>query len=111
MTINDRIQELIADEAFAKGIFEAGTPDELMKVFAEYRIDLEDMTKEAAFESIQKAKSDELLENELDDVSGGGIFTTMLFYTAPYVPGGAIVVGAVAVGALAYYAYRRYKKK
>lgn len=109
MTVEERVQELITSKTFAKSMFEAQTPDDLMQVFLAYQIELDGVSKEDAFASVQRAKDGELLDNELDNVSGG-VIPWWTFYAVNLVPGGALVVGAVAVGALAYGAYRYYKK-
>lgn len=107
--IEKKIQELTSNAAFAEGMFEAKTPDELMEVFAAHQVELEGVNKEDAFASVQRVKTGELLDTELDNVSGG-IIPWWTVYAVNFVPGGALIVGAAAVGALAYGAYRYYKK-
>ena len=41
MTVAERIQELTTNETFAKRMFEAQTPDDLMQVFSAFQIDLD----------------------------------------------------------------------
>lgn len=115
MTVDERVQELLNnDEVLGKMLY-AESPDELMQVFAENNIVLEQVTKEEAFDAFQRAKNGELSEEELDNVSGGVYFALKAgaFYLAVSgsVAGALCVVGGVAVIGLATYAgYRLIKK-
>lgn len=111
MTIEQRIQELVSNESFVEGIFTASTPDELLRIFDEFKIELDGISKEDAYESVQRIKNEELQADELEDVSGGVAISTLMMFGSPWIPGGPIILGAVAVGALAYRAYYRYKKR
>ena len=110
MSIEDRINELTSDEVFVSGMFEAKTPSELMTLFAEYKIELDNITPEEVFANIQKTKNGELQEDELENVSGGAIPLGLVVFCASSPLGAMVLTGAAAV-ALVGCAYYFYKKK
>jgi len=109
MAIEEKIQELVTNEEFAEGMFGATTPDELMKVFAEHHVEISGVTKEEAFTKVQQIKSGELLEDDLENISGGVMAPILLVTCVPGI--GWAAAGALAIGALATAAYHYYKKR
>ncbi len=111
MTAEEKIQELFDDEALLDRIFEAKDPDELMKIFAENNVTFEDVTKEEVFDAFQRAKTGELSEEELENVSGGfyvALKTAGIYFAYS---GSLCAAGGLALIGLAAYAGYRYIKK
>lgn len=123
--VEQRIAELMEDEAFLKEMLEAKSPEELVEVYERNNLVLGDISPEEAFAAVQaeKAKAeadDELSEDDLDNVAGGSKVYFALkiakgcFYMAGSGTVGTILLtvgGVAAIGLASYAAYRYIKKK
>ena len=122
--VESRVLELMENEAFLKEMLEAKSPEELMDVYKRNDLVLSDMTPEELFQAIQaeKAKaeaSEELSEDDLDEVVGGGkVYLAFKIakgcvYLATSGSVGSILLavgGIAAIGLATYAAYRLIKK-
>ena len=122
--VEQRILELMENEAFLQEMLAASTPEELVEVYNRNNLVLGDISPEEAFQAVQaeKAKAeadDELSEEDLDNVAGGSKVYFALkiakgcFYVAASGGVGSILltVGGIAAIGLASYAAYRYIKK
>ena len=115
--VKERIEELFDNEELLEKVFTAKTPDELWELFKENGVIFEDVTKEEVFDAFQKAKNtDELSEEELEDVSGGFWLKLSVGKFLISIGGASastvlLTVAGVAVIGLAAYAGYRYIKK
>lgn len=123
--VEQRIAELMEDEAFLKEMLEAKTPEELVEVYKRNNLVLGDISPEEAFAAVQAEKEkaeadDELSEDDLDAVAGGSKVYFALkiakgcFYVAASGGVGSIMLtvgGIAAIGLASYAAYRYIKKK
>lgn len=124
-TVEQKVLELMENEEFLKEMLEATSPEELVAVYTRNGIVLgDDITPEEAFAAVQaeKAKaeeSDELTEEDLEAVAGGGKVYLALkiakgcFYGAVSGSVGSILLtvgGIAAIGLATYAAYRLIKK-
>ena len=116
--IQKRIDELFDNGELLEQIFTAKTPDELWQLFEANGVAFEDVTKEEVFDAFQKAKNtDELSEEDLENVSGGLFWVKLVVKGITVSVGGAsagavlLTVGGLAVIGLATYAAYRYIKK
>ena len=123
--VEQRVAELMENEEFLKAMLDANTPEELIAVYERNNLVLGEISPEEAFQAIQaeKAKaaaSDELSEDDLDDVAGGGKVYFALkiakgcFYIATSGSVGSVLLtvgGIAAIGLATYAAYRYIKKK
>ncbi len=101
--MDPNVQKLLENEQFLEGLVNAETPEELGVVFKENNIVLaEGETLEDAFAAAQAAKTDELNEDSLEEVSGGVV---LALTTAA-----CFVVGSGLVSFFASYGYRSIKK-
>lgn len=122
--VEQRILELMEDEDFLKEMLDARTPEELVEVYKRNNLVLGDISPEEAFAAVQaeKAKAeagDELSEEDLDAVAGGGKMWFALkiakdcFYISFSGAASTVLLtlaGAAAIGLATYAAYRLIKK-
>ena len=91
------MNNLIHNTALMEKLATVATAEELTKVFAEYNIVLEKgVTAQQFLNTMRGSKSDELNEDDLDDVSGGVIIT-------PTIIAAATVAGLSLAAYLKYY--------
>lgn len=100
------------------------TSEEVRTLLAENGLNLTKEEMDAIWQGIGEAMAErfeagELTDNELEEVSGGGVTLTLLIGKGvqyAFIAGlgagvvGGLVIGAVAVGAIGYAAYKSYKK-
>lgn len=83
MTIQERINELLQDKAFAEAFANVTGPQEVVDLFGKNGIEVPYEIAEELF----KQDEEELNEDALDEVAGGGVFSTagsVVFYGAGY---------------------------
>lgn len=72
--MQNKIEELMNSEEFFERVDKTNSADEIVSVFAEHEIDVEEKDAQAFLRYINKSESNEdLTEEELEDVSGGSI--------------------------------------
>lgn len=97
------MNDLIRNTELMEKLATVATAEELTKVFAEYSIVLEEgVTAQQFLHTMRDINSDELDENNLDDVSGGVIIT-------PTIIAAATVAGLSLAAYLRYYLAKRHK--
>lgn len=103
--MNERLNELLENEEFMKGLVTCQSPEELANLFEKNSIVLdEELSIEDAFELVKKQESGELNDSELDAVSGGGIALGLAISSAAL-----IIVSAGLVCFIAGYAYQKFR--
>ena len=118
MTIaQQKVNELFSDEKVVEEFSLVKTPDELVNLFNAHGVEFTDVTAEELFDAFQKAKeTDELSEEDLEDVAGGFWFKVVIGKVLISVGGasaGTVLVtcaGIAAIGLAAYAGYRVIKK-
>ena len=111
METGKTLQDVLNNEAFLDELFSASNPEALMRLLNGHDIHIEDMSPEDLFGAVQRAKSAELGEADLENVSGGAVLP-LIAVAGPFVPGvGWVLAGSAFAAALAYHAYRKYKKQ
>ena len=115
MTVEERVQELFDNEELLDSVFKAETPEALIQLFAENGVVFEDVTKEEVFDAFQRARTDELSEDDLENVSGGvylAIKAGAIYFAVSGSVGAALCVagGVAVIGLAAYAGYRLIKK-
>lgn len=101
------IKTIMENEKLMQGIAEVTTPEEMMKLFSENNIELEEgLTPQEAFDCIQKGKNGELNEKELEDVNGGVIGTAVAVSTV-----GCFVLAGAALSFLGGFAYEKFRRR
>lgn len=77
------MENIIHNEELMKTLAAVGTAEELMKVFEENNITLEEgVTAQQFLDTMKGTQSEELGEDDLDEVSGGVIVTPALIVAA-----------------------------
>lgn len=102
--MDNNLQTLIENKALLEGMVNAQSPEELQSVFKENNIELEEgLTIEEAFRIAKDSQnqSDEILETELENVSGGILITAGA--------AACFIIGSAMVGFLSSYGYRTIK--
>lgn len=95
---------ILENKQLMENLVEVETPEELTALFAQHSIELEEgLTAEEAFRLLKEQGSDELDENELENVNGG-IGLGVALGAA-----GALVLGAAAIIFIGGYAYQKYQ--
>ena len=97
------VEAMMNDEAFAERAAAVATPEELISLAAEADVDISSEDANTIMEQVTTARSGELSETDLENVSGGlGYLATCAVF------GGVagVVFGLIVVGA--YYLYRKY---
>lgn len=84
--MEERIKELLADEAFVAKLTELETPEEVVAAFKEkdVEVSVDDITNVKTQLEKMNESGGELSEDELEDVAGGSIILTTLIYGAAY---------------------------
>ena len=105
------IRELVANEEFKAAASKVETLEEAIKLCKAYGVEI---TEEELVDAIKKSHNEELSEEDLDNVAGGGL--TAAVYALGFVfgmsPLGALVLcGAVLVGGALLAAHDARKKK
>ena len=119
MTIaQQKINELFSDEKVVEEFSLVKTPDELVNLFNAHGVEFTDVTAEELFDACQKAKeTDELSEEDLEDVAGGFWFKVVIGKVLISIGGasaGTVLVtcaGIAAIGLATYAGYRVIKKE
>lgn len=90
----ESIEEAMKDEEFAASIGEAKSSDEVIRLFAQKDIILDQAIADACIEKMKKVaeNGNELEIEDLEAVSGGGAFTSIIGSAAL---GGVLVAGGV----------------
>lgn len=103
MNIQDEsFKQFLENEEFLEGLLDAKNPEELAVVLKANNIELpEGETIEMAFDAVQAHKTDELTEDDLEEVAGGVIITASV--AACY------VVSCALIGFFAGYGYASIK--
>lgn len=103
--MNEKLEKLMENDDFLKGLVECSTPEELMVILNNNDIQLEEgLTPEEAFKAVKQYQTDELDEEALENVSGGSITVgTALAAT------GALILAGAALSFLGGYAYQKIK--
>lgn len=116
--VQQRIEELFNNEELINKFAEVKTPDELVSLFNENGVEFTDVSKEQLFDAFQKAKeTDELSEDDLENVSGGFWFKVVIKGITLSIGGasaGTVLLtcaGLAAIGLAAYAGYRIIKSK
>ena len=116
--IQQKIQEVFDNEEVLGKVFSAETPNEMVNVLKENGVIFVDVSDEDVFEAFQNAKraqTDELTEDDLEDVAGGVYLAlkagAFYFAVSGSVGAALCVAGGVALIGLATYAAYRYIKK
>lgn len=112
-----KIDEIFNNEELLEKFELVKTPDELWNLFKENGVEFTDVTKEELFEAFKKAKdSDELDEEDLENVSGGFWLKVAIGKVLISIGGasaGTVLVtcaGVAAIGLATYAGYRLIKK-
>lgn len=105
------IKELVTNEEFKKAASKVETLEEALELCKTHGVEI---TAEELVDAIKKSHSDDLNEEDLDNVAGGGI--TAAVYALGFVfsmsPLGALVIcGGVLVGGVLLAAHDSRKKK
>lgn len=115
MDMNARINELLMNEEFQKRSVEVTTKEGVQALFTEFGVNLTEEEVDAfliQLGAMLSGASDELGEEDLDNVAGGGFLSIALSGAAATAFGVAcgitIGVGALAVGG--YYIYKTLRK-
>ncbi len=103
--MNENLQKLLDNEELMKGIAEVETTEELAELFKKNNIELaEGLTMEDALRMVKEGQNnDELVEEDLEDVSGG-----IAFLVAAGAVGAFVLAGTVLTF-IGGYAYQKYK--
>ena len=116
--VQQRIEELFNNEELINKFAEVKTPDELVSLFNENGVEFTDVSKEQLFDAFQKAKeTDELSEDDLENVSGGFWFKVVIKGITLSIGGasaGTVLLtcaGLAAIGLAAYAGYRIIKSQ
>jgi predicted ribosomally synthesized peptide with nif11-like leader len=95
---NEKIQEVFADKEFVEKLLAMDTPEEVQAAVKEKGLELTleeiEATKKSIVNSLEKNDSDEVSDDQLEQVAGGFAITTAL------VIAGAITAGATGAAAL-----------
>ena len=104
--MNEKLEKIMENEEFLKGLVECSTPDELMKILQENEVELEEgLTPEEAFMAVKQYQNDELNEDALSEQVSGGSITVATALGAT----GALIVAGGGLAFLGGYAWQKLK--
>ena len=105
-----KLNELADDKDFLEAVCTTKDPEALKNLFLKKEIELDDEAAKAFIEKVQNENTEELIEEELEDVSGGILGLCAAGTIAAYAILGG--VGGAVLGGLAVKLYKliKYKK-
>ena len=102
--MDENLKKLMENKALLEGLVDVQTPDDLAKLLAENNIELEEgLSMEKAFELVKKGQTDELTEEDVENVNGGIVLSIAIGAV------GAFVLASAALCFIGGYAYQTVK--
>ena len=93
----DKLKELSEDKEFIEKVCLADDPEQVKSLFLEKNIEMDDEAANAFVEKVRSMEGEEIDEEELENVSGGGIGAALGFCALSTVGAWAIVGVAAGV--------------
>ena len=106
MTLNELVAQLGEDKVFIEKVCTAETVEQIKALFLEKSVEVDDEAANAFLERVKAGVSDELAEEDLENVSGGFICTASMIATAAVL--GAIMGISLAAALLKLYKNLKY---